>query len=120
MSKPQTDQKWKNIRRYRRATQAYKIKIKKDGVAIDITDWTLYFTLKANMNDKDNDAVIDKKITIHSDPTNGESLITFTASEMDRVGTYYYSVDYKDDEGNEDVLVHGRMEFEDTVRKARD
>jgi len=120
MRKAQTDPKWKNLRRHRRATKAYKVKIKKDGIVENITDWTIYFTLKNSMNDNDSEALVNKKIISHSDPMNGESLIEFTVSEMDRVGHYYYSVDYKDDKGNEDVLIHGRMEFEETVRKVRD
>jgi len=120
MPKFRTDPKWKDIRRHRRSTQPYKIKVKKDGIAEDITGWTIYFTLKTSMNDNDNQAIIDKKITAHSDATNGESLIEFTASETDLVGTYYFSVDYKDDEDNEGVLLYGRIEFEDIVRKLRD
>jgi len=120
MRKSQTDSKWKDVRRYSRSSQGYKVKIKKDGIPLDITDWTIYFILKNNMNDNDSEALINKKITNHSNPTNGESLITFTVDEMDRVGSYYYSVDYKDNNNNEDVLVHGRMEFEAIVRKIRD
>ena len=44
MRKAQTDPKWKNLRRHRRATKAYKVKIKKDGIVENITDWTIYFT----------------------------------------------------------------------------
>ena len=118
--KSQTDPKWKEVRRHRRSTKPYRITVKRNGIVQDITEWTIYFTLKTKMSDTDSESLVNKKITTHSDPTNGESLIEFIASEMDRVGTYYFSVDYKDGDGNEDVLVHGRMEFEETVRKLRD
>lgn len=119
MQKKKHDPKWKEMRRHRRGTSPYKVTFKKNGIAVDITDWTVYFTVKKEMNSADSEAVIAKKIVTHSDPGNGETLITFTASETELVGSYYYSIEYKDDDSNEGVLVYGRIEFEDTVRKTR-
>ena len=117
MPKFRTDPKWKDIRRHRRSTQPYKIKVKKDGIAEDITGWTIYFTVKENMNDDDTEsgggeAKIAKDITIHTDPTNGQTLITLSSSDTNLTpGNYYYDIKYKDDEDNIAVLFRGRIKI---------
>lgn len=116
----QADPKWSDLRRHKRSTAPYKVTFKKNGVVIDITGWTVYFTLKKNFEDTDAQAKISKKITTHSDPTNGQTLIEFSADETDFIGSYFYSIEYKDDDENEGVLIYGRIEFEDTVRTTRD
>ncbi len=119
--KAQTDPLWHEYRRQKSSTiPSYTLKVKRNGAIVDITDWTIYFTLKSSITDEDANALIDKKIISHTDPTNGETVITFTASETNLVGNYEYSIDFKDDEDNEGVIQHGIMEFEDNVRKTRD
>lgn len=120
MGKEKNDPKWSLGRRHRRSTLGYAITVKKDGIPTDITDWTIYFMLKKKMGDDDADAIISKKITSHADPGNGKTIISLTADDTDIVGSYYYSIDYKDDEDNEGVLLYGRIEFEETTRHLRD
>lgn len=104
------------LRRFRKSTSpSYYIKFNRD-----ITDWTVYFTVKEKMEDSDENAVIDKKITNHQDAVAGKTIITFTSDEVDLKGNYYFSVDYKDDEGNEDVIVYGRIQFVESTRSTRD
>lgn len=120
MRSKKADPKWKEIRRYQGSTKPYTLNFKKNGNAIDITGWTIYFTVKKSVSDSDAEALINKKITNHSDPTNGKTLIELTANEASLEGNFWYSVDYKDDEGNEDIIVHGRIEFEKSFRDTRD
>ena len=56
-----------------------------DGDAIDITDYTIFFTAKPEVDDDATDAaaVISKDVTTHSDPTNGKTNITLTDSDTD-------------------------------------
>lgn len=64
-----------------------------DGNAIDITGDTVYFTVKKNLADANVDAEIYKEITSHTDPTNGQTTISLTASDTDLdPGQYYYDI----------------------------
>ena len=71
------------------------------GTAYDITLWTIWFTIKNSTDDTDAEAIIQKKITAHSDPTNGTSIISLTAAETDVItpGTYRYDIQIKKDDG---------------------
>ena len=110
----------KKLELYRKSTKAYELQFMKDGAGIDITDWTVYFTIKGNVDDDDDDAELRKSVTSHSEPTSGKTLIELTTSDTDiDKGNYYYSIDYKDDEGNEDVLFQGRITILEPVLKTR-
>jgi len=105
----------KNLMVPRKTSRGYELIFSKNGMAIDITDWTIYFTAKKRMEDADNDAVIKKDITSHSDPTNGKSLIQLTTDDTDLQGSYFFDIKYKDDIGNAGILVDGRILFKETV-----
>ena len=95
-------------------TKQYELVFKEDGGAVDLTDWTVYFTVKENMEDSDEDAKIAISISSFDDPSSGKALIPLTSTDTNiEVGRYHYSFDYKDDEGNEGVLLEGRL----TVRR---
>lgn len=67
------------------------------GVAIDITGYTVYFTVKRLQEDTDASAVIAKTITTHSYPTNGITSFILTAAETKVLrGSYYYDIQIKD------------------------
>lgn len=110
---------YQDLEFFRKGTPSYELIFTKDGAPINITDWTIYLTVKENMVDTDANAKIKRDITTHTDAVNGKSLITLTSTETDLIGNYYYSFDFKDDEGNEGVLYHGRMKISDTVRDER-
>lgn len=68
-----------------------------NGSAIDITGYTVWFTVKERESDIDANAIIQKEVTSHSDPTNGETTIDLTNSDMDiNPKTYYYDIQWKD------------------------
>jgi len=52
-------------------------------VPIDITGWKIYFTVKKNKDDSDDEAMIKVDWTSHSDPTNGETYLTLTNVHTD-------------------------------------
>ena len=76
-----------------------------DGDPIDITGYAIFLTAKTEVDedDTDADAVISKKVTSHSDPVNGESVITLTDSETDiPLGSYTADIQVIDDS---DIIV---------------
>jgi len=115
------DVKRKDLVIIRKTTKVYEIQFKKNGVRENIKGWTIYFTVKESKKDTDVKAKINKKITNHVNASAGKTLIQLSTSDTDLpAGSYHYSIDYKDDEGNEDVILHGRIKFEESTRQTRD
>jgi len=114
------DKKWKDLEITRKCTKIYELIFKKNGTPEDITGWTVYFIVKENMNDTDDNAKISKVVTSHSDPTSGKTLISLDSSDTDiDSGVYYYTMDFKDDENHEDVLFRGRLKIVEPLLKTR-
>lgn len=67
---------------------------------VDLTGATVYFTVKADKDDLDASAVIQKIVTTHSDPTNGETTITIDSADTTGISMptdsdtvdYYYDI----------------------------
>ena len=105
-----------NLEIYRRSTKQYELYFTEDGIQMDITDWSIYFTVKTNMSDLDTGSKIKKIVTEHISAIEGKTLIELSPEDTDiPKGNYYYSVDYKDDNGNEGVLVSGRIRVSEPV-----
>lgn len=65
-------------------------------VPIDITGWTVFFTVKRKADDSDDDAVIKKTITTFSNPGNGEADIILTSIDTDLdIGSYLFDIQIK-------------------------
>lgn len=110
-----------NLEFYRKQTKNYELLFKEDGLGVDITDWVVYMTVKTSTSDADNIAKIDKKVTIHTDPNNGKTIIELSSTDTDIIaGNYYYEIAYKDDDSNEGVLFQGRLRVIEPIRKTRD
>jgi hypothetical protein len=62
-----------------------------DGVAIDITGYTLFLTAKPAIDTDTGDsaAVISKEVTSHSNSTGGESIFALTAAETTQTPAIY-------------------------------
>jgi hypothetical protein len=94
-----------------------------NAVAIDITGWTLFFTVKSRKTDTDAQAIAAelpvKTITIHSNPTGGQTVISLTASETNSLsGKYYYDIQYKKPDGTIKTFLKGVINFtEDITRR---
>lgn len=112
--------KFKDLEIVKGTTKIYELQFREDGQCVDITDWSVYFTVKENMKDSDANAKINKTVTTHSEPTQGKTLIELTTDDTDiDAGNYYYSIDYKDDEDNQQVLFTGRIRIAEPVRNIR-
>jgi hypothetical protein len=65
----------------------------------DLTGCTVFLTVKRNLQDSDSLALINKTITSHTNPTNGETTFSFNASDVNYVGEFYYDIKIKDSNG---------------------
>lgn len=69
-----------------------------DGTDIDITGWTVYFTVKAEIQGQP--AFPEITITDHSDPAHGITYVPLSAAELAiEPGTYYYGIHPVDADG---------------------
>lgn len=79
-----------------------------DEACIDITGWIIFFTVKQNLDQTDNDAKIKKNITIHTDPINGKTEIPISSSDTTNLlGNYIYDIQIKDTGGNIKTILEG-------------
>lgn len=109
-----------NFKLIRGDDQVFTLIFKEGGGVKDITGWTIFFTLKKNQDDSDDDAVIQKDITSHTDPTQGETEFSLANAETDPLqGIYYYDVQYKDTSTPENIktVMIGTMSFEKDVTR---
>jgi hypothetical protein len=64
-----------------------------DSGKVDITNWTIFFTMKEKITDADNLAKISKTITVHVDPVNGYTEILLTTTDTTQnPGNYIYDI----------------------------
>lgn len=76
------------------------------GDPIDITGWTFLFVVKRKIGDADSDAIIDKEITSHSDPTNGVTEITLVEADTEDLnGVFLYDYQRLDSSTNRRVIL---------------
>ena len=90
-----------------------------DGVAVNITGWTIFFTLKTNKKDTDTLAIISKTITIIPNPELGIYDFVIPASELNTLlGMYYYDFQIKLADGKIYTFMSGSISFiEDISRR---
>jgi len=81
-----------------------------DGVAINLTGATVFFTVKRNPTDTDANAVISKEITEFEEPTEGIALLELSDEDMDiPARSYYYDIQLKDSAGKISSSFSGRF-----------
>lgn len=85
-----------------------------DGAAIDITGWIIFFTVKpssAGSTDDDSTAVIQKDVTVHTTPVDGETTISLTPTDTDiALATYKYDIQTKNTDGDIYTVVVGNFQ----------
>jgi len=68
----------------------------KCGNNINITGWTLFFTVKIKSEDPDSSAIISKTITTFSNPENGEAELELTTTDTNQtIGSYLFDIQVK-------------------------
>jgi len=82
-----------NLQIVSKDSKTYTIRLKRNGVAVDISGWSLAFTAKLDFNDSDSNALINKTVIF---PTNVESasgigyLELSSAETTLATGEYFY------------------------------
>ena len=101
-----------NLKIARNSVKTYSLTFTdSSGDVIDITGWTVYFTVRATNTDQGS-ALIEKSVSVHSDPTNGQTSITLTLTDTDQTaGTYYYDFRYKTDANTVKTIQYGRYDI---------
>lgn len=88
-----------NLEIVRKDTKNYRVILKRDGVAVDISGWTVYFTVKTDFNDADTDALISKNYLMpnNSDSQAGIGYLPLSSSDTNiAVGEYVYDMKFID------------------------
>jgi hypothetical protein len=79
-----------------------------NGSPIDITGWTIFFTVKAKADDLDAAAVILKTITVFSDPSAGEAEISLTSTDTAQtIASYLFDLQVKTNLGEIITVLEG-------------
>lgn len=78
---------------YRGDDKTINLTFTQDGSALDISGSTVTLTLKNSTRDSDVDAVLQKTVTSHSDPTNGITAVSITHDESDGLVPADYTYD---------------------------
>ena len=86
-----------------------------DGQAINITGYTIFFTVKKKNSYTDDtvdtDAVIQKNVTVHTDPEQGQTQLVLQPSDTSSVipAVYVYDMQLKDDSGTILTFISGNF-----------
>ncbi len=70
-------------------TGAIEITITENDIALDITNHVLLFTVKLARQITDENAIIRKTVTNHTDPVNGKTEISITSNDTDKPENEY-------------------------------
>jgi hypothetical protein len=110
-----------NLTHYRGDTLSRLITItNSNGTALNLTGYTAFFTIK-NISDNsadDSSAILAKNWTTHSDPVNGQTLLTATPAQMTiDEGTYKYDVQIKSPAGDITTVIAGNISILEDITK---
>lgn len=85
---------------------------------INISTWTIYFTVKKNYGDADAAALISKDITVHYDGANGKTKITLLPADTDiPPKNYFYDIQAKKAVDDITTVLAGRVEIRSDVTR---
>ena len=86
------------------------------GDPVNITGYSFLFTVKKCRNDSDDNAIIKKTFTTHSDPTNGVTEITLADTDTDNIhGVFLYDYRWTDTSNNIRAVFKGSLEIEQRI-----
>ncbi len=99
-------------------TKTYTIRLTKNGVAQDISGWSLYFTVKSDFNDADSAALISKNVIFphNTESENGVGYLELTSSETNiAIGQYWYDMKFID-VGYRETFTRGHLCIVPSIR----
>jgi hypothetical protein len=90
-----------------------------EEVPVDVTGWTLFFTIKVNRHDTDSTAVFAKEYHNTFNPTAGLITVFMSHSETDVLnGTYFFCIQIKKADGTIQTITRGGISFlQDVTRR---
>jgi len=107
-----------NLQLVRKDSKTYEFRLVRNEVPVNISGWSLYFTVKSDFNDVDEEALILKNVLF---PTNSESLLgigylSLTSAETSiDVGEYYYDMKFIDTNYRE-TFMRGKLVVVPSIR----
>jgi hypothetical protein len=88
-----------------------------DGNAINISGWTIFFTVKKNKTDPDTMAVASVTVA-PTDPLNGVALVVVSHTVTDGLlGLFFYDFKFKKADDTIQTIVSGGITFEINVTR---
>ncbi len=82
---------------------SFSVTFKANDVAVDLTGYTVYFTVRKNQDVTDADdseAIISQEYTSIANPATGIVTISLSKTELKQnVGEYFYGIDFKNGSG---------------------
>lgn len=89
-----------------------------NGVAIDITGWLVFFTMKEDKDDSDSEAIYQKIIEAQSGSSDGTITMTIPGEDVnDFVGPYYYDFQFINASGGVHTITSGTISFEKDITR---
>lgn len=105
-----------NLETYAYIDDSFQFTIKNNGVAVDITGWTVYFSIKRNRGDTTE--LIEKTITSFSDPENGVVVVTIDKEDtQDFSGDYFYDFKVDNTAGDRKIYSEGVFKINPGVKR---
>lgn len=85
--------------------------VDESGTVIDITGWTIFFTVKDVDTEADGTSEISEEITSHTSPTEGLTQILIAAATMAALapGDYFYDIQIKKADGTIFTILIGKL-----------
>jgi len=105
---------------YRGDTRDFAMTFTSNDVAYNITGAKVYFTLKKSKNDTDAQAVLQKTVTSHTDPTAGKTTLSLSKTDTNiQPGRYFYDFQVITSGGGVYTFLSGDVEvLEDVTRSS--
>lgn len=104
------------IKRYRGDTHPIAVNITTRAGAVDITGWSLTFSVSAEPTPAAADYVFQLTGTIDS-ATAGTAHFDLTEAQADLVGDYYYDIQVTDAGGKKRTVKKGKITFMQDINK---
>jgi hypothetical protein len=110
-----------NVDLVRGDTKTFALNFTSDGTTpIDITGWTVYYTVKRHLEDSDSTALIRKVITAHTDPTQGQTEIVLENTDTQdlEVEVLWHDIQIKNTEDKINTIAFGQLNILADVTRA--
>lgn len=99
-------------------TKTYTFKLRRNNAPVNISGWSLYFTVKTDFNDLDSAAKISKTVIFSSnaDSVNGIGYLSLTSHDTTLpIAEYFYDAKFVDT-GMRETFLRGKFIIVPTIR----